>query len=132
MAVSREFSFAREAEAYPDDRATILSFITKNINKTRKRREKDTRGRRKKMKKKKETEYKIYSLERLCVDYYGILASVAAPGRRNGKKRRERRSSRVFCSGVSPRLENTPREARRAAVLSRNLIGGEEKQNAKK
>jgi len=72
-------NFARGAEAHPDDRATIRSFKTKNINKTRKRRERriregeEKRGEKmvdEKIKKeeneKKETE-EIYSLERPCI-----------------------------------------------------------------
>lgn len=88
-----EHSFAREAEACTNNRATIHSFKTKNTDRARKRREEgvkrgeETRGEKtveKKTKIEKEIKYeRIFSV--FCVDYYSSPCT-----RRRGRKKRAR------------------------------------------
>lgn len=116
--------FARGAEAHPDDRATIRSFKTKNINKTRKRRErggyereKRNKGKKRRRKHKKRGKQKkrnrgnIFSRaslhSALIIVTFSLpsLLQVEMTGRND-----ERGGAQEFSvRGFSPRLENTPR-----------------------
>lgn len=113
-----EYSFARGAEACTNDRATICSFRkTKNIDRARKRRE-EKRGK----EEEKNKNRKNQSMSECSAHSAWIVTAVPVPVKETSTEEEQ-----LGCSGAallySPRLENTPK----LRVLSRNLIGGEEK-----